>query len=269
MRLSVSTRRALILAVGVMLVMVGLFAIPAGASHLPCTVTGTPGDDVLVGTSGNDVLCGKGGDDQLYGGPGNDELNGDAGNDLLHARTGTDILRGGTGNDTLLANHGPPGGDQLNGQGGVNLCAADAGDSVAACAPIQSVVEDVPTGTTVDQDVWSFTAAPGTTIVAVADTVATDTAFDVVGCIGTQVDAFGTCFAFADDNWQCTFEPPAFGCPWYVTVTLPADADGVYYWAIEEFAADGAAGNVYMAHLAGSGLGALTLVFDDRPGETG
>jgi Ca2+-binding RTX toxin-like protein len=266
MRLSVNARRASTLAVGMMLVMVGLLAIPANASHLPCTVSGTPGDDILVGTAGNDVLCGLGGDDQLYGGPGDDELNGDAGNDLLHARTGNDMLRGGTGNDTLLANHGPPGGDQLNGQGGVNLCAADAGDTLVGCAPTQSVTEDVPTSPA-DQDVWSFTAAPGTTIVAVADTVASDTAFDVVACIGTELEAFDTCFSGADDNWECTFEPPAFACPWHVTVTLPADADGVYYWAIEEYAADGAAGNVYMAHLAGSGLGALTLVEDDGRGD--
>jgi Ca2+-binding RTX toxin-like protein len=37
-----------------------------------CTITGTPGDDVLSGTSGNDVIRGRGGNDEVHGGSGVD-----------------------------------------------------------------------------------------------------------------------------------------------------------------------------------------------------
>jgi glucose/arabinose dehydrogenase len=47
-----------------------------------CTITGTPGEDVLLGTDGDDVICGG------------------AGNDTLKGKGGNDVLRGGTGNDT-------------------------------------------------------------------------------------------------------------------------------------------------------------------------
>jgi uncharacterized delta-60 repeat protein len=92
---------------------------PAG-----CTITGTPGDDVLYGTSGDDHICGLGGNDKIYGkagadvldgGPGNDVLKGGKGKDKLYGRGGADVLKGGPGNDKLYGNGGR---DKLYGEGG-------------------------------------------------------------------------------------------------------------------------------------------------------
>jgi hypothetical protein len=72
----------------------------------PCTIVGTPGDDVLMGTSGNDVICGKGGNDTISGIGGDDIVRGGPGNDVLEGGAGRDIIRGGTGNDRLYAYDG-------------------------------------------------------------------------------------------------------------------------------------------------------------------
>jgi Ca2+-binding RTX toxin-like protein len=77
-----------------------------------CTVTGTPGNDVLHGTEGDDVICGFGGNDRLFGHGGNDLLLGGVGNDRLEGSFGTDELHGQNGNDTL---NGGPDSDQCNG----------------------------------------------------------------------------------------------------------------------------------------------------------
>src|SRR4051812_44936774 len=80
-----------------------------------CTITGTPGNDVLRGTPRDDVICGLGGrdvllgfggndllvggrgDDTLVGGPGNDRLFGDSDDDLLVDRLGANAFHGGPG----------------------------------------------------------------------------------------------------------------------------------------------------------------------------
>jgi Ca2+-binding RTX toxin-like protein len=67
-------------------------AASAHAAQPPCTISGTPGDDVLSGTGGNDVICGLGG---------NDTINGQAGDDYLAGGDGDDSLTGGAGADTL------------------------------------------------------------------------------------------------------------------------------------------------------------------------
>ena len=91
-----------------------VFAATASAAPVdngqPCTIVGTPGDDVLIGTSKNDVICGLdggdilrglGGNDLLRAGPGWDELYGGGGRDLLSGGDGPDLLRGGTGADVF------------------------------------------------------------------------------------------------------------------------------------------------------------------------
>ena len=81
-----------------------------------CTVTGTPGDDVLTGTGADDVICGLGGDDRLvglegsdvvYGGSGDDYLNGGPGDDLLYGGFEADRLFGRGGDDFVSAGPGP------------------------------------------------------------------------------------------------------------------------------------------------------------------
>jgi hypothetical protein len=99
---------------------VAVLVLPVGASaHARCTVTGTPGPDVLHGTNAADVICGGGGDDVLVGGGGNDILIGGLGDDHLRAGVGDDLLLGGPGKDFL---DGGTGNNELQGGAGENLC---------------------------------------------------------------------------------------------------------------------------------------------------
>jgi Ca2+-binding RTX toxin-like protein len=105
------------------------------SADVPCTITGTNGDDLLVGTPGDDVICGLDGNDEIHGLGGNDVLIGGNGQDILlggeghdlllggngldelQGGTGNDNLQGGTGNDTLV---GGAGSDALFGDNGVD-----------------------------------------------------------------------------------------------------------------------------------------------------
>jgi hypothetical protein len=99
-----------------------------------CTITGTPGPDILNGTSGPDVLCGLGGNDIIRGFGGNDRLIGGAGRDRLNGGGGADRLLGGLGNDVLAGGLGPdtlrggPGRDRLVGGGGRDVFLAGPGN---------------------------------------------------------------------------------------------------------------------------------------------
>ena len=112
-----------------------------------CTITGTPGADLLFGTPGRDVICGLGGNDVLDGNDGNDVLKGGPGNDILNGGNGNDLLFGGPGADKLQGDHGRDvvyGGlgndtifawdgfaDRLDGGGGVDHAWRDKLDRVA------------------------------------------------------------------------------------------------------------------------------------------
>jgi Ca2+-binding RTX toxin-like protein len=106
-----------------------------------CTITGTPGPDVLIGTEGRDVICGLGGDDKILGRGGNDVLLGGAGRDEIYGGKGDDILIGGGQGDEL---HGGPGSNVLR-EGLPNKAAN------YQVHPISSY--DVPAGTTVT---WKY-----------------------------------------------------------------------------------------------------------------
>lgn len=69
--------------------------------HVPVTLRGGPGHDLLIGGGNADKLIGGAGDDRLLGG---------AGADALYGGPGVDVLRGGGGDDLLI---GGPGKDQL------------------------------------------------------------------------------------------------------------------------------------------------------------
>ena len=88
----------------------------AGHASTTCTITGTPGADLLFGTPGRDVICGLGG---------NDVLDGNGGNDVLKAGPGRDLLNGGDGNDLLF---GGPGADKLQGDHGRDVLYGGAGN---------------------------------------------------------------------------------------------------------------------------------------------
>lgn len=66
----------------------------------PATVTGTPGDDVLVGTPQADVIVAGGGDDLVYGRGGDDRICGGDDADVLRGGPGDDRIRGGAGRTT-------------------------------------------------------------------------------------------------------------------------------------------------------------------------
>jgi Tol biopolymer transport system component len=108
-----------------------------------CTITGTPGDDVLTGTTGSDVICGLDGDDViagrsgndiLKGGEGADDLSGGAGDDRLEGDNGADKLSGSIGDDTLSGGadddrlYGREGADTLNGDAGADLVWGSIGE---------------------------------------------------------------------------------------------------------------------------------------------
>ncbi len=112
------------------------------ASRPACTITGTPGADVLRGTPGADVICGGRGNDVIFGGDGDDVLRGGRGRDVLYGQGGADslytgpgpgdVLRGGRGHDYLDARDGAPF-DLLRGGPGENMCVADAEDHRRGC----------------------------------------------------------------------------------------------------------------------------------------
>lgn len=106
-----------------------------------CTITGTPGDDVLPGTGGDDVICGQGGDDLLGGAGGDDVLIGGAGSDTVDfsAAAGpieVDLAAGiATGASTSFLFGienvlGSPAADTLRGNPGPNLLDGGGGDDL-------------------------------------------------------------------------------------------------------------------------------------------
>ena len=96
-----------------------------------CTITGTPGRDVLRGTDKHDVICGLGGNDVLIGLGGDDILFGGPGNDSLDGGAGRDLLFGDAGKDTISAKDGES--DRIDGGPGRDSAKRDAGkDRVSA-----------------------------------------------------------------------------------------------------------------------------------------
>jgi hypothetical protein len=83
------------------------------------------------------------------------------------------------------------------------------------------------------EDDYAFESQAGTHITVTVDTVSAATAFDIEACLADTPD--GSCLPGlqGDDDFSCTFPPPAFGCPRFGGL-LPADSDGdnIYYLKI-------------------------------------
>lgn len=80
-----------------------LIALPASAAAAtPCTITGSPGADLLRGTKRADVICARGGADEVFGHGGADVIRGGRGADVIRGGQGADHLLGGAGRDTCL-----------------------------------------------------------------------------------------------------------------------------------------------------------------------
>jgi uncharacterized delta-60 repeat protein len=91
----------------------------------PCTIDGTPGDDVLLGTNDSDVICGRGGNDVIFGRRGDDLLRGGPGDDRIFGGSGIDVIWGEAGNDRAF---GGPHGDTIIGGPGDDVLRGRAGD---------------------------------------------------------------------------------------------------------------------------------------------
>jgi len=79
------------------------------------TLTGTPGNDLIMGLDGADKINGNGGDDCILGGTGADSINGNNGNDVIFGEDGADSINGNYGNDLLVGGNGA---DTLRGENG-------------------------------------------------------------------------------------------------------------------------------------------------------
>lgn len=113
------------------------------------TISGTPGDDLLVGTSGPDVIAALGGNDRIVSRAGRDLVCAGSGSDFVGAGTAADRVFGGAGRDRLLGRGGPDllkgsgggdvlkggrGSDRLRGGRGFDRCEGGAGlDSIRGC----------------------------------------------------------------------------------------------------------------------------------------
>jgi Ca2+-binding RTX toxin-like protein len=127
---------------GAVIALSGLAMGPAWASHQPCTITGTNGDDFIVGSDQRDVICAlaggdfvdaQGGRDDIHGNEGNDVIFGRAGNDAMTGNLGRDQLFGGPGRDQLLAHEDDQGGDFVDGGENTDVCVIDRGDTAVNC----------------------------------------------------------------------------------------------------------------------------------------
>lgn len=113
------------------------------------TVSGTPGDDLLIGTPGPDVIVALGGNDRIVSRAGRDLVCAGSGSDFVGAGTAADRAFGGSGRDRLLGRGGPDllkgsagndvlegghGSDLLRGGHGFDRCRGGAGaDSIRGC----------------------------------------------------------------------------------------------------------------------------------------
>lgn len=109
-----------------------------------CTVSGTPGDDVITGTSADDVICGFEGNDLLDGQSGNDVLLGGLGDDQLSGGDGVDVASYETSVVGIAADlgSGTASGDGADALVGVESLIGTAGDDVLR----GSVAENVLSG---------------------------------------------------------------------------------------------------------------------------
>jgi len=139
------------------------------------SITGGAGADDIVAGAGNDTLLGgEGAETNITGGAGTDSIDGGAGADTITGGTDADTLTGGTGADDF------------------NFAAGDNDATVAGVDVITDFdanSDTIGTGfvATEAQDLTGndYDTGNATLIAAIADAVATDTAFD-----GTGEDAF-------------------------------------------------------------------------------
>lgn len=139
------SRKHLVIAALVPLLISSFPAVSLAYSPPVCTISGTEKSDRINGTSGDDVICAGGGNDTVnglagndvvYGGAGNDRIIGGAGSDELNGETGTDYLDGGNDKDEITGGSGQDtifGGndsDLIQGEAGADLIYGGAGNDL-------------------------------------------------------------------------------------------------------------------------------------------
>lgn len=88
------------------------------------TLTGTPGNDLIMGLEGADHINGNDGDDCIMGGAEGDKINGNNGADMIFGEDGGDTIHGNNGEDKIF---GGSGGDIIQGNNDNDLIVGGAG----------------------------------------------------------------------------------------------------------------------------------------------
>jgi Ca2+-binding RTX toxin-like protein/alpha-tubulin suppressor-like RCC1 family protein len=134
------------------------------------SLSGSPGNDVLIGTSSGEAINGGSGDDLIFGNAGNDTLSGGDGDDEILGGSGADFLFGGAGDD------------DLDGQGGQSVIdGGDGDDSVNYTRESGGIVINL---SGVTQNVHGHVLADGR--VLHADGITEDTLISIEDVDGTQ-----------------------------------------------------------------------------------
>lgn len=94
---------------------IDLLPTPIIGSSKAETLTGTPGNDLIIGLEGADKINGGSGNDCILGGTGADSINGNNGNDAIFGQEHADTINGNNGDDLLV---GGTGADTLRGENG-------------------------------------------------------------------------------------------------------------------------------------------------------
>jgi hypothetical protein len=107
-----------------------------------CSVSGTPGDDVITGTSADDVICGLEGNDLLDGESGNDVLLGGWGDDQMSGSEGVDVASYETSVEGIAADlaSGTASGEGADALVGVESLIGSAGDDVLRGSAAENVL---------------------------------------------------------------------------------------------------------------------------------
>jgi hypothetical protein len=173
---------------------------------LPCTIVGTPGNDLLRGTGHRDVICGLGGNDHIVGRGGNDVLAGGAGDDVISGGAGDDTISGGAGDDTLT---GGAGIDDVDGGSGVNVCdeTGDASDVQTGCM----VDTQAPVASDIVADPGSVDVSDQAQSIMVTARVTDDTGVRSVQ-LGSSLATLVSGTA-RDGIWQASIVVPQYSAP--------------------------------------------------------
>jgi hypothetical protein len=115
------------------------------------------------------------------------------------------------------------------------------------------------------RDAWAFTGEPGLEVTLEVDTISSETAYLMQGCISTT-NRWADCLKpQAKERVPCSYPPPGgLGCPHKTTVLPPsAGGDDVYYVIVGGLRFTQTPGAYTAVVRANPGIGTLALVVDN------